>query len=121
MPDIAHVYGGDLQLNASGDLLTLDGDPLTQQRILHRLLTNAGDYIWELTYGAGLPTFVGSPVNAPAIAAVVRQQILLEDTVAPSPEPHITVRSTQTGIVTVTIKYTDADSGTTQTLSFPVV
>lgn len=121
MPDIAHVYGGDLQLDPSGDLLCLDGDALTQQRILHRLLTNAGDYIWELTYGAGLPAFVGNPVNAPAIAAIVRQQILLEDTVAPDPEPHVTVRATATGIVTVSIRYTDADSGVTQTLTFPVV
>jgi hypothetical protein len=121
MPDIAHVYGGDLQLNSSGGLLTVDGDALTQQRILHRLLTNVGDYIWELTYGAGLPTFVGSPVNAPAIAAVVRQQILLERTVAPSPEPQITVQASPTGYVTVTIIYADATTGATQTLSFPVV
>ena len=121
MPDLAHVYGSDLQLSPAGDLAALAGDALTQQRILHRLLTNAGDYIWELTYGAGLPTYIGQPVNAPAIAAVIRQQIALEAAVAVSPEPQITLRASQNGVVTVTILYADAATGATQTLTFPVV
>lgn len=120
MPDIAHVYGQDLQLSPSGDLAVVDQDAEAQQRILHRLLTNAGDYIWQLAYGAGLPAFVGQPVNPHAIAAVIRQQLALEQTVATSPEPTVTVRMDPAGTVLVAIAYADADSGQPQVLSFPI-
>ena len=48
MADISHTFGADLSLSATGDLLCVTGDTLTQQRVLRRLLTNAGDYIWQL-------------------------------------------------------------------------
>ena len=54
MPDINHLWGNDLAFSATGDLATADVPTLTQQRVLRRLLTNPGDYIWELDYGAGL-------------------------------------------------------------------
>jgi phage baseplate assembly protein W len=120
MADVAHVWGSDLQLSASGDLATVSDDAETQQRILHRLLTNAGDYIWELAYGAGLPVYVGQPINVDAIGAVIRQQMAYESTVATSPEPVVTALSTTNGTLTVTIQYADAATGATQILSFPV-
>lgn len=120
MADIAHVWGQDLQLGPTGDLATVADDNETQQRILHRLLTNVGDYIWQLAYGAGLPAMVGQTVNGPAIAAIVRQQLLLEITVAVSPEPSITATYTTDGTVTLSIVYADAATGATQVLTLPV-
>lgn len=120
MADIAHVWGQDLQLGPNGDLATVVDDNETQQRILHRLLTNVGDYIWELQYGAGLPAMVGQVINAPAIAAIVRAQIALEDAVAASPEPQVTVGTTPDGTVNLTIVYADAATGTTQSFTSSV-
>ena len=64
--DLAHWFGQDLNVAASGDLLTVDGTAKGQQRVLRRLLTNPGDYIWEPTYGAGLASKIGQPFDASA-------------------------------------------------------
>lgn len=120
MPDAAHFFGGDLQVSATGDILMVDGPVLTQQRLLRRLLTNQGDYIWQLDYGAGLGAFVGKPANAARIGAVIRNQVLLEPTVARVPVPTVSVAVQPTGVVTATVRYADAVTGTSQVLSFPL-
>ena len=120
MADIAHVWGQDLQIGPTGDLAIVSDDGETQQRILHRLLTNLGDYIWNLSYGAGLPAMVGQVANGPAIGALIREQMALEASVAVSPEPIITATAAGDGTVSVTIQYADAESGASQVLSFPV-
>ena len=118
--DLYLDFGGDLSLSPSGDVQTV-ADPLkTQQRIIRRLLTNLGDYIWNPLYGAGLPQFIGSPTSVPTITAIVQAQIALENTVAPTPAPVITVSSQPTGVVTVSIAYTDAATGQSSTLTFPL-
>lgn len=119
MADIAHVWGQDLQIGPSGDLAVVSGDNEVQQRIIHRLMTNAGDYIWNLDYGAGLPAGVGRPTDAPTIAAIIRAQIALEPSVADSPEPIVTVAASGDGTVAVKIQYADAVTGATQVLSLP--
>ena len=63
MPDISHQFSADLSLSPTGDLATITAPQLTQQRVLRRLLTNPGDYIWHPSYGAGLAAFVGQPAN----------------------------------------------------------
>lgn len=121
MTDVAHVWGSDLTIGSTGDLATASGSTLGQQRVLRRLLTNPGDYIWDLVYGAGLSQFVGRPANALQIEAVIRSQIFRESTVARIPEPVIDVQvapSGAAGIVYVHIRYVDATSGQTQILSF---
>jgi hypothetical protein len=118
MADIAQTWGSDLQVSASGDLLTADGTQLGQQRVLRRLLTNVGDYIWQLSYGAGLGGFVGSPVNAQQIQAIARQQMYREAVVARNPAPVITVNTTTGGTVTLNIQYVDAPSNQPVVLSF---
>jgi len=118
MADGAHLFGGDLQVSESGDVALVDGLQLGQQRVLRRLLTNPGDYIWNLAYGAGLAGFVGKPAATMQIRAVVRSQIFKEAAVATSPEPMIEVTSDQAGTVYVHIRYLDAQSGTTQILNF---
>ena len=120
MPDLSHEFGGDIAAGATGDLALAEGAALGRQRVLRRLLTNPGDYIWQPGYGAGLGAFVGLPVSAARIRAVVRSQIFRERAVAPVPEPVIAVQAGDDGRVFVSIRYADADSGETQSLSFGV-
>jgi phage baseplate assembly protein W len=123
MTDIAHQWGSDLVTSPTGDLATVSGPVLGQQRVLRRLLTNPGDYIWQLDYGAGLARFIGQPVNILQISAVVRSQIFKEAAVARQPEPVIDVQTSPGGAadtVYVYIRYVDAESSQTQVLSFSV-
>jgi phage baseplate assembly protein W len=122
MPDLSHQWGSDLALSPTGDLALAADAELTRQRVLKRLLTNQGDYIWQLDYGAGLPGFVGQPANPARIAALIRSQIFKEPGVARTPEPNISVSpitgSGPTAGLSVQIQYADATSGATQSLSF---
>lgn len=119
MNDLYQFFGNDLNPSATGDLLAVSGATRGQQRILRRLLTNPGDYIWHPDYGAGLPRYVGSVIDVRQMNALIRGQVLLEDSVAKTPEPVIDVQPIQGGM-TVSIQYTDAETGTPQSLSFDV-
>ncbi|MEF3066295.1 hypothetical protein [Pandoraea apista] len=131
MSDLNHMWGSDLMVSASGDLLPVDGANLTQQRILRRLMTNPrgpsvggtpaepGDYIFHLDYGAGLPREVGRTVDVGRIRAKIRGQILREAAVARQPAPVIDVQPIANG-VSVSIRYTDRQTGQPATLSFNV-
>lgn len=118
--DLAHWFGNDLSVSASGGVLPIDGIVRGQQRVLRRLLTNPGAYIWHTGYGAGLANYIGTPVPAETIKAIVRQQIMLERAVAKTPAPVITVTSSATGAMVVRIVYADADTGVQVTLSFDI-
>lgn len=120
MADLALSFGGDLAVGPTGDLALAEGGLLTQQRVLRRLLTNAGDYLWQLSYGAGLGQFVGQPGAPASIAGIARSQMLQEAAVAPSPVPTASAQAGGDGTVTLTISYADAASGTTSSLSFTV-
>jgi hypothetical protein len=118
MSDLQHQFGSDLAVGPTGDVATVSGAALGQQRVLRRLLTNCGDYIWQLGYGAGLAQFVGQSADATRIGAVVRSQIFKEAAVARSPEPLIDVSSDGAGTVSLQVSYADAESSTTQVLGF---
>jgi phage baseplate assembly protein W len=120
MSDVWHQFGADLSVGPTGDLASVTGTALGQQRVLRRLLTNPGDYVWQPTYGAGLAQFIGSPASADQIRAVIRSQIFKESGVARSPEPLIDVQVETAGTVYVHIRYADAATGGTQTLSFSI-
>lgn len=120
MPDASHVYGGDLAVGPGGDLAVTDGTALGQQRVLRRLLTNPGDYVWNPTYGAGLSQFVGQPASTARIRSVIRSQIFQESVVARSPEPAVDVQAAPDGSVTVQVRYADRLTGAIQVLSFTV-
>lgn len=131
MSDINQFFGNDMALSSTGDLLKVDGTTQGQQKVLRRLLTNpaardknrnitvSGDYIFHPDYGAGLPRMVGDTINIPKIKGAIRGQMLMEDAVARSPEPVITVSEIQGG-VSVYIHYNDAQTGTPVALSFDV-
>ena len=122
--DIDHYWGNDINVSPAGDLGVVSGVTRGQQRILRRLLTNPGDafgppdYPAHPDYGAGLPRQVGT-TDLAGIKALIRGQMLLEDSVARLPEPVITVTPITSG-VSVAIRYTDAESRTPATLSFNV-
>jgi phage baseplate assembly protein W len=121
--DLFHQWGTDLSIGPTGDLAVIDGSTLGQQRVLRRLMTNPGDYVWQLGYGAGLAQFVGQPANPSQIQAVIRSQIFKEAAVSRTPEPDISVQfdpTGGTGTIYLQIRYVDAPSGQTQVLSFSV-
>ena len=118
LADLAHLWGNDLALSASGDLAIAEIPTLTQQRLLRRLLTNPGDYIWDLDYGAGLASFVGQPGANAAIVAAIRGQVSKEPGVSQTPAPVIDLVPDATGVLYVYIRYADAATGTTETIAF---
>jgi hypothetical protein len=120
MQDAALLWGGDLSASPTGDIALVGGTTLGQQRVLRRLLTNPGDYIWHLQYGAGLAQFVGKTCDVAAINAAIRSQIFMESSVARLPEPVIDVQNAQNGSVYVYIRYVDAQTTATQVLAFSV-
>jgi len=119
MYDIHHFVGGDLSTSPAGDLRPVSGTERGKQRILRRLMTNPGDYLFHPDYGAGLGQKVGQSVNLNEWKALISGQMLLEDAVAASPAPSVTLALIDGG-VSVYITYADATTGTAETLSFDV-
>lgn len=120
MADLAHWFGNDLTVAASGDLLSVDEPTRSEQRLVRRLLTPPGAYIWHPAYGAGLAQYIGQPAAAKTIQAIIRAQMRLESAVASSPAPQIAVTSYATGVMTVAIIYWNNNTGSLRTLSFNV-
>lgn len=118
MPDISHTIGNDLTLSATGDILVSEGTQLGQERVLRRLLTVPKSYIWHLNYGAGLPGFIGQIADKLRIAAVARSQMYRESVVSRNPPPVINVDVQPTGVVTLDIKYIDAETQSPVVLNF---
>ena len=112
MNDIFHQWGADLAVSSRVDLAIASGSDAVNQRVCRRLLTNAGDYLWNLDYGGGLGQFVGVPMRPADIEAIVRQQLELETAVPAIPAPQIKVRiaDATNGYVFVTITYADPSS-----------
>lgn len=119
MPDLAHVFGSDLSVASTGDLATVDTDTWTQQRILRRLLTNLGGYIWQPGYGGSLPAMIGTPVSLGQIQGIVTTQMALETAVDQTQPITVNVVTNNIGTVSLTVTYTDAATGLATTLSLP--
>lgn len=116
MPDASLTWGGDLSPGPTGDLAAVSGAALGRQRVLRRLLTNPGDYVWHSDYGAGLARFIGQPTSTAAIRAAVRAQIFQEPAVARQPEPGIDVAAGPPGTLSITVRYADAGSAEPQSI-----
>src|SRR6201996_1014521 len=90
MYDIFHEWGSDLVVGSGGDLALASGSAVVSQRVCRRLLTNPGDYIWNLDYGGGMAQFVGLSAKSEDIEAVIMNQLLLETAVPTTPAPQVT-------------------------------
>jgi hypothetical protein len=119
MADLFHWWDQDLEAGPTGDLFTVEGTSLGQQRVLRRLLTSPGSYIWHPEYGAGLPAYIGSTADVSSIEALIRAQMFLEASVAQDPAPVVTASEIPSGVF-VQIQYVDADTGKQVSLSFDV-
>lgn len=119
MYDIYHFTGGDLEEAPTGDLRTVKGSERTKQRILRRLLTNPGDYVFHPQYGAGLAKKIGEAVNPGEWKALITGQMLLEESVDSNPPPAIRLTTIEGG-VSVSIAYTDATTRVNESLHFDV-
>jgi hypothetical protein len=115
--DIDHWIGADVSLTSQNDLVTASNATQRQQRILRRILTNPGDYLWHPTYGAGVMQYIGDiDNNLQIIEGLINSQVQLEQGAT---SPSVTFTSVD-GEVIANIQYTDQDTGGLQFLSFTV-
>lgn len=119
MTDVALEWGGDFQISSTGGLLLVDGDVEVRQRLERRLFTAVQGYVWHPEYGAGLPQKIGGVPSVSDIKSIVASQLALEQSVAPSPPPVLTVTASpnQPSSVMIGIQYTDAVTGVTVSFS----
>jgi hypothetical protein len=122
MADLSLEWQDDFAVDATGDLLVVDGDNEVRQRLERRLFTAVQGYIWHPEYGAGLPQKVGSVLSVPEIQAIVASQLALEASVAPNPPPQLSVTASPNnpGLVHIAISYFDAVSGVSVSFSLTV-
>ena len=124
--DLNHLWGQDVVTSPTGDLGIATDATRSQQRVIRRLLTNPldangpPDYAMHPDYGAGLARYVGRNVDLAKMRALIRGQMLLEDSVAKNPQPQITLTQPDPTTLSVYIRYTIASSGSPATLSFTV-
>lgn len=120
MADLQMGWSGDLSTSPTGDLAIVEGPPVGTERLLRRLMTNPGDYIWHPEYGAGLGRFVGRPVQPAEIEALVRLQTVAESAIAQTPEPVISIQPDPAGRLYLQIRYADAVTSTSASLTINV-
>lgn len=119
MADIWNQWGSDYQISASGDLVLTSGSDEGRLRILRRLLTNPGDYMWHPDYGAGLPSKIGETTKAADVENIVRRQMLMEAAVSPDPPPKVNVTPITGGFL-IQITYRDRMTGDPRSLGFNI-
>jgi hypothetical protein len=119
MADLFCWWGQDLTILANGDLLPCDGTIEGEQRVLRRLLTPPGSYIFHPEYGAGISAYVGQPEIADAIGSLILANMLIEGAVAQDPLPKVHVQPISNGLQ-VDIRYVDADTGQLVSAGFNV-
>lgn len=120
--DADHNWGGDLSLSATGDIQLSSGSDLSNQRILRRLFTPPGSYIWHPQYGAGIQQFVGQPLSDTTYdqtQMTITSNIFEESTVSQTPPPVIKFQTIQKGLF-VGISYTMAVTLQQTVLNFQV-
>jgi hypothetical protein len=109
MNDVDLDWNGDISFGPTGDLKVVSDRQLVSQRVCRRLLTNSGEYLWQLDYGASLGQFVGRPTDVNSIEAVIRSQMALEPLLSNVPAADVSMSLVQVdnGIVSATIQYAD--------------
>lgn len=118
MSAISHTIGGDIDLTSGGAVALVSEADETRQKILRRLCTNPGAYLWGLDYGAGLPALVGMTETTETISSVVQAQMALESGIDQMQPVTVTVTPLTGGKYTCSIQYTDSQTQTVQSLTY---
>jgi hypothetical protein len=101
-------WGGDLSVGPSGDIAVAPVQTEIQQRLVRRLLTSSGDYIWHTDYGAGLGKYVGETYVPNLIEGTILNQLQYEKLIAISPSPSVQINQSLAGdfsTISVTVQY----------------
>jgi hypothetical protein len=101
-------WGEDLSVGASGDIGFALVQAEVQQRLVRRLLTNPGEYVWHVDYGAGLGGYVGERYSPGLIEGAVLNGLQLEALVAGTPAPLVQTSLSVTGpfsTISVAVQY----------------
>jgi len=101
-------WGGDLSIGPGGDIAVAPIQTEIQQRLVRRLLTSAGDYIWHTVYGAGLGNYVGETYSPNLIDGTILSQLQFESLISVSPPPSVQVSQSLVGAfstTSVTVQY----------------
>jgi len=120
--EYANVYGFDLELSQNATIRLVTGEEETQQRIIRRLLTPPGSYVFHPDYGAGLGGYVGENLSGALerqLKGLIIRQMFLEESVARSPFPKILLKPTGNGLE-ISITYASRNTEQVYTLSFTV-
>ena len=120
MADLSLEWHDDFAVDATGDLLVVDGDDEVRQRLERRLFTAVQGYVWHPEYGAGLPQKIGSTLSVNEIRSVVASQLAMEASVAPNPPAQLSVQASpnQPDLISIGIQYWDAKTG--RSVSFTI-
>ena len=108
MNAIMLTWGGDLATSSTGDIYSAPVLSELQNRLIRRLLTSPGDYIWSKDYGAGLGGLVGKPSASNTVKHLILSQLQSEPLVATNPSPLVSLNaasSTVSNGYSVTIQY----------------
>ena len=108
---LACDWQSDLSVGPTGDIAVLPVETEVQQRIVRRLLTSPGGYIWHIDYGAGLGNYVGQPYSKTLIEGTVLNQLQNEVLVETSPSPSVRISQ----------PISESFSGTVVTIQYQIV
>jgi len=120
--DIDQTYGNDIQVSSSGDLRTVSGSEFGKQRIIRRLLTPTGAYIFHTDYGCGIQLKIGEPLTTALFEEIktdIYSNIYKESRVAKVPTPQIVLQEIFNGLL-CQITYTDTATNELEIISFTV-
>ena len=120
--DSFQIFGEDLKFSENNDVLKVFHPEEGTQRLLRRLLTPKGSYIWHPDYGSGLPAYIGETITEELLEklnADIKAQIFQESFVAKNPQPTINIEVFYDYIECM-IKYFDTELEKYQQLSFTV-
>jgi hypothetical protein len=118
---ISALWGGDLRIGPTGDILAIPAGSEVDQRLIRRLLTNSGDYIWNIAYGGGLGEYVGKPFSPEVLQDVILQQMKLETSIQQDPQPIVVVAETSpTDLNTISVSISYKPTGFEVTNTMPL-
>lgn len=120
--DTYHYYGSDWQLSSNNDLLKTYHPEEGSQRLIRRILTVPGQYVWHPDYGVGAGQYIGNGLSdrdLNRLKALIIAQIYQESFVGRTPPAEINLTRQDRGLLCV-IKYYDIVIEDYQVVNFTI-